>query len=130
MDVGWKNRYDGFKKKEAYYIYTTCGTGSAYCGSDIYVFKDVKPQDEQGGAIFRSAWGWTGNGNEYTDVHSKMEITGDTIMMHYTFELYKEGEGRKRKTKKRVYRDARYTKQDGEWTTHDSTEINEFWYAH
>jgi hypothetical protein len=93
-------------------------------------FSEVKPQDEQGDVIFQSAWGWTGKEDEYSDVDSKMVIKGDTIIMHYSFKLYVEPENGKRKTKKQIYLDASYTKQNGKWITTDPTEIKDFWYMH
>jgi hypothetical protein len=43
----WDNDFEGFNKYGDYFGLKTCGSGSGYCSSYLYLFKEIIPQDKQ-----------------------------------------------------------------------------------
>ena len=41
----WNNAYEGFSKYGNFFGIQICGTGSGFCSSDLYLFKEITPQD-------------------------------------------------------------------------------------
>jgi len=78
----WTNYYDGFNKYGEYFGLKTCGTGSGYCASYRYLFKEITAKERQN-AIPESCWSSFGITQNLT---SKMELKNDTLVMHYKLE--------------------------------------------
>ncbi|KOS05350.1 hypothetical protein AM493_04370 [Flavobacterium akiainvivens] len=123
----WNGIDNCLRKYGNYYTFLTCGTGTAYCGGELYVFNDIIPQEKQVG-ITESIWAWTGKKDIYKDLSSKMEMSGDTVIMHYTHCFYREKKNGKHKVKKEQHLDAKYIQQNGKWAAIDSVKVNAFLY--
>ncbi|RBL89986.1 hypothetical protein [Chitinophaga flava] len=81
----WNNRYEGFVKCGDYYCLKICETGSGYCGTHVYIFKNVQPQDSLSGILggYRASFG----GWECTRyITSQPAIRGDSLLMRYKLE--------------------------------------------
>lgn len=81
----WKSYYEGFSRIGEYYCLKTCGTGSGYCSSYLWIFKDILPQNEQN-AIPLNYWSTfsaTGQSQNFT---STVEFKNKTLIMHYQLE--------------------------------------------
>lgn len=81
----WNNYYEGFNKYGKYFGLKTCGTGSGYCASYLYLFNEILSQESQNSIpeSYLSSFKITQN------LTSKMELKKDTLIMHYKLE---EGE--------------------------------------
>ncbi len=123
----WHNIDDCLKKFGDYYIFTSCGTGSGFCGGDIYLFKNIKPQQWQE-SIPESISMWAGPDMEdhYISITSKMEMINDTVIMHYTNKLYEQFEGSETKTTKSIEKfDITWIQKNDDWVVTDSLKLKE-----
>ncbi|WP_212005051.1 hypothetical protein [Chitinophaga sp. HK235] len=79
----WRN-FDGFVKHGDYYCLKICRTGSGYCSSNAYIFKNIQPQDSMS-YIMQSYFDSFGGGGPDCPwvVTSKRLIKGDSILMQY-----------------------------------------------
>lgn len=77
----WKNYYDGFHKYAHFYGIEICGTGSGFCSKDLFLFKNLIPQNYQN-LIPIEFWSNSGEG-ETQCMTSSMEIENNEIFMHY-----------------------------------------------
>jgi len=123
----WDNIDDCLKKFGDYYIFTSCGTGSGFCGGDIYLFKNIKPQHWQE-SIPESIWMWAGPDmqDHYISITSKMEMKNDTVIMHYTNQLYEQLEDSETKTTKSLEKfDITWIQKNDNWVVTDSLKLKE-----
>ncbi len=119
----WRNYYDGFNKYGEYFGIITCGTGSGYCASHLYLFKQLISQDEQK-SIPEDYWSCGPNG-EFHSLNSTMEFQQGNLIMHYKLDYGKMSLKGKNKVKKTKSFDAIYTFKDNKWTTNDSTKLRD-----
>lgn len=80
----WANAFDGFGKIGHYFFVRTCGTGTAMCTSDLYLFKTAQSQEEQQPV---SECYWFGSNVADAAIHqvtSVVNIQGDSVIVHYT----------------------------------------------
>lgn len=123
----YRGELDGFGRVADYFYIKTCGTGTAYCSSELYMFREVRPQDDTG-SITASRWvGYTGEEGGYKDLTSTMEIKDDSIIMHY-----RAVEGIQKVNYNKVKKSRRfeitYISVNGSWQATDTTALyrNEF----
>ncbi|SEW26938.1 hypothetical protein [Chitinophaga arvensicola] len=76
----WKNAYEGFKRFGNYYGFIQCNTGSGYCASYVYLFKEITSQEEQA----RILLAYNFEGFESTEhLTSSIDIKNDTVTVSY-----------------------------------------------
>jgi len=120
----WDNFYEGFKKRGEYFYFKTCGTGSGYCGSRIYLFKNIISQDKQN-AIPESYRSFSGDGQSEV-LTSTMELRENYIIMHYKLETGNVDRNSKNfKAKKKDKFDIKYILHNSNWVATDSTKIKD-----
>jgi len=122
----WSNLYEGFQKHGKYFSIKTCGTGSGFCSSELFIFDRLKSQEEQN-SILQFAWQSFCSGGA-CNLYSDMKIKNDIVYMHYTLEKGEqddEGEFKIRETK---YFDIHYTKKESKWISPDTIKLNDFRY--
>jgi len=83
----WNNYYEGFKKYGDYFGIKICGTGSGFCSSDLYIFKEIRSEDEQ--KPIPEYHLTLGPNNCFAKLSSLIEFKDDYIIMHYKFECGK-----------------------------------------
>ncbi|AWH85383.1 hypothetical protein HYN59_09775 [Flavobacterium album] len=121
----WERHYEGLKKYPGGYFGTkSCGTGSGFCSSYLYLFKDFSPQGNGISTYIYS--GWCIGGEISCHLTSDMEIKNDTVTMHYTMEHLKERRNGKYKTVFSEKFDVKYVEREQGWVALDSTKIQEF----
>jgi hypothetical protein len=79
----WAAAFDGFGRLGNYFFVRTCETGTAFCGSDLYLFKTAQSQEQQY-PIFE--WNWIGSDAADPTIHeilSVLEAAGDDINVYY-----------------------------------------------
>ncbi len=81
----WNNAYEGFYKMGDFFVMTVCGTGSGYCGSEVYVFRELISQSKQN-SIRTHYWFSDPEGGDPRSLYATMECKGGAIIVHYTFE--------------------------------------------
>lgn len=82
----WVSTFDGFGRMGNYFFIRTCGTGTAMCTSDLYLFKTASPQEAQQPI---SEWYWMGSNAADPAIHgvsSVLKVQGDSVQVHYTVE--------------------------------------------
>ncbi len=86
----WNNYYGGFNKFQNYFTFDCCGTGSSFCGTHTYYFKNVVPQD----SLISIHENYTsGFEDALITLSSTKTMKQNTIKYFYKFEHYKlEGE--------------------------------------
>jgi len=121
----WDNAYEGFKKHGKYFSIKTCGTGSGFCSSELYIFDTLIAQDQQN-SILKYFWSSTCVGKYSCNFYSDMEIRNDTIFMHYTSE---KGVLKKRfKIRKTEQFDLFFTGKNSKWIASDTTKFDDYQY--
>lgn len=125
----WDSNFDGFGKINDYFYLKSCGTGSAFCATQLYVFKDVIPQDEMN-PIIKSVF----NGLCYIGkkkpmacvLDAKIETKPNSLLFHYE---YKKGISRNGKKYKEIENfDIEYTLINKSWVANDSTKLYDIAY--
>jgi hypothetical protein len=120
----WNNYYEGFYKRNNFFVMTTCGTGSGYCGSQIYIFKEIIPQNSQK-SISKSYWSSNGEDKYSLNLSSAIEWKEDCLLVHYTLEkgkLIKKYS--KFKVKKSEKFEIQYLLKNGQWEPVELNNIN------
>ena len=120
----WDNYYEGFKKRGDYYYLKTCGTGSGYCGSRIYLFRKIMPQDKQN-SIPESYHAFFGD--EQSEIlNSTMEWQDNYLIMHYKLDSGNVDSNSKNfEAKKTDKFDVKYILLNDTWVATDSTKIKD-----
>jgi hypothetical protein len=117
----WNNYYEGFYKRNNYFVMTTCGTGSGYCKSEIYIFKEIVPQNTQK-SISISYWSSDGEDKYSLNLSSVIEWKEDCLFVHYTLEKGKlTNNSLKFKVKKTEKFKIQYLLKNGQW---EPVEVN------
>jgi hypothetical protein len=91
----WKNYYEGFFRSNNFFIFTSCGTGSGVCGSNIYVFKEIISQKSQN-SIPLNLWVSDGEDNTYVQLRSEKLWENENLIIFYYLE---KGKRNKKSTK-------------------------------
>lgn len=121
----WDNCYEGFNKSGGFFCIKTCGTGSGYCGTHIYLFKEIKPQDKQNSIVesYRSSFSRDGISQ---NLSSTIEWHNDYLIMHYKLEEGELDENyRNFKVKHTDRFDVKYILQNDSWIATDSIKLKD-----
>jgi len=118
----------GFFKINDFYCFKSCGTGSGYCGTQLYIFKKIIPQESQNpiySGYLESIWG---KEMEEERVSSSIKAKGDTIVLSYQRNRGKRNE---KTNQLNITASKKFTvmflpAKDGVWYATDSTEIRDF----
>ena len=125
----WNNKFDGFGKINDYFYLKNCGTGSAFCSTQLYFFKEVTPQDNLN-PIIKSVF----NGMCETDgkkwlacfLESTFKTTENSIIFNYE---YKSGVSKNSKKYKKIEKfDVEYHLKNYVWIANDTTKISQIEY--
>ena len=120
----WDNDYNGFEKTGDYVSFRACSSGSAFCSTDLYLFKELVPQEIME-SVTTTMFTWTGKGELYKDLTSKLEIHNDTLTVHYKLQylkLKKKGN----KVKKTQNFDLNYVSQNSKWIPTDTITVIDY----
>ncbi len=123
----WNNKYDGFGKLKDYYFIRSCGTGSGFCSSNIYLFKEILPQEKLN-SITQEVFSSTCVGNVKhqplsCSVTSKIEVKPKSLVFHYKYEKGIITKSNKFKIKETENFDIEYALKDKLWIALDSTKL-------
>ncbi len=123
----WNNKYEGFGKLKDYYFIKNCGTGSGFCSSNIYLFKEISPQ-EQLNTITQKVFSSMCDGDIKhqllsCSVTSKIEIKPKSLVFHYKYDKGRITKSNKFKIKKSENFDIEYFLKDKLWIALDSTKL-------
>lgn len=113
----WKNYYEGFHKYGEYFGIKICGTGSGYCASYLFLFKDIISQDSQKAIPLRF---WSYCGGQAQCFNSAMEIEKDILRMHYKLEDGILDDSSNFKVTNTKTFEVKYFFRDKVWNTNDS----------
>ncbi|HBS85277.1 MAG: hypothetical protein A2W91_15840 [Bacteroidetes bacterium GWF2_38_335] len=116
----------GFYKINDFYYFKSCGTGTAFCSTDLYVFKSIIPQNEIS-AIWLYYWsGYPADKEE--ELTGKLKIVGDTIVVNYKWEQgVRNEENRHFMVKNSDKFTVKYVHEgEGNWRALDSTKIYKY----
>ncbi|CCG52893.1 Hypothetical protein KQS_04610 [Flavobacterium indicum GPTSA100-9 = DSM 17447] len=125
----WNNHLDGFGKINDYFYLKSCGTGSAFCATQLYIFKEVIPQDDLNPIIkglFNGTCYFAKNKLKACVLDSKIETKPNSLLFHYE---YKKGISRNGKRYKEIENfDVEYTLIDKKWIANDTLKLNKIQY--
>jgi len=116
------NHFDAFGKLNDYFYLRTCGTGTAFCRSDLYIFKNITGQESQESVLEWYWLGYTGVENQFEQLSSTMELKKDSIFMHYKLEKGNNKEDKQKVETTHCF-DVKYVIVNGKWSATDSTEL-------
>ncbi|MFI5204533.1 MAG: hypothetical protein ACHQF2_08570, partial [Flavobacteriales bacterium] len=116
----WTNATDGFFKMGNFFCIRTCGTGSGFCSSEMYVFKSVQPQDSLSW-IHESIF----SNYDYGELtlSSTKSVRNNTLIFNYKWkniEFATDSTPQKKQTKNFSIT---YKYVNGDWITTDTTKI-------
>lgn len=103
-----------FHKYGDYLGVITCGTGSAYSASYLYLFKEIMPQDSV--TSIPLAY-WHGGTMHPETLYSEIEIVRDTATIHYTLENGELNDSMEYIIKETRNFNVNYIFGNGEWFT-------------
>lgn len=118
----WGNYYDGFNKYGEFYGIDICGTGSGYCATYLFLFKNLIAQDSQK-LIPVKYWSLFGLGGQSQSFSSSMEIDKEVIIMHYRLDDVELDDSLIFNIKKSREFDVKYSFIKGIWTTNDTAKF-------
>lgn len=125
----WNNEFEGFGKINDYFYLKTCGSGSAFCSAQLYIFKDVFPQDELSSitkSVYNGLCYFEKNKTLACTLDSKIETKPNSLLFHYE---YKKGVSKKGKKYKEIEKfDVEYKLINNNWEANDDTRLNEIVY--
>ena len=116
----WDNYYSGFGKMGNYFYIETCATGSGFCASELYLFKNIKPQDSIISVPNNCFISMTGTGLSYK-LNSRVEFKSEYLIMHYLLQKGIFDDQNKFQTKKTENFDIRFDLVRNSWLTSDSS---------
>jgi hypothetical protein len=117
----WNNYYDGFNKYGDYYGIDICGTGSGYCTTYLFLFKNLIPQNSQK-EIPINYWSSSGEGESYS-LSSSMNLNKEIIIMHYRLDEGELDDSLNFKINKSREFDVEFNLIKGIWTTNDTAKF-------
>lgn len=81
----WTNYFSGFNQIGNYFMFDVCGTGSGFCGTKTYYFKNVIPQD----SLIGIADNYSSQFDTFlTTLVSTKHINDNILTYHYRFENF------------------------------------------
>ena len=116
----WKNYYEGFSKRGKYFCLKTCGTGSGYCASYLYLFKEILPQESQN-SIPEEYWSSSGITQKFT---SQMELGNNELTMHYKLEIGELSDSSAFRADQTRTFDVNYFFKNKKWITKDESKFD------
>lgn len=120
----WNNKFEGFGKINDYFYLKSCGTGSAFCAAELYIFKEVVPQDEINPIIknvFNGLCYYEKRKTLACTLDAKIETKPNSLVFHYE---YKKGISRNGKKYKEIEKfDVEYTLINKNWVANDTTKL-------
>ncbi len=117
--ICWENYYGGFDKYGEYYGINICGTGSGYSASYLCLFKEISPKDSLE-LIPSDYWSSFSKGGLSESLNSTMDLKGNVLMMHYTFERGKLDDNSNFKAKTSRKFSVKYFYKNKKWTTKEN----------
>jgi hypothetical protein len=124
----WKNEFEGFTKLNDFYIFKTCSTGSGFCSSEIYVFKEITSQENLNPILLNMSLGMCEPyKNKFLSckLTSRIEAKPNSLVLHYKYDKGVFAKSKKFKTKMTENFDVEYVTKDNNWTALDSTKLNQ-----
>lgn len=120
----WNNYYEGFYRCGEFFCLKTCGTGSGYCATHVYFFKDIKPQDQQN-SIVESYWSSFGDDGNSQNLSSTIEWDNKSLIMHYELVKGIFDHNNSNFEEKHIEKfDVQYILQNNIWVVTDSASYN------
>jgi len=125
----WNNKFDGFAKINDYFYIKSCGTGSAFCSSELYFFKEITPQDNLN-PIIKSVFNGMceTNGKKWLAclLESTFQTTENSIIFNYE---YKSGVSKNSRKYKKIEKfNVEYHLKNNVWIANDTTRISQIQY--
>ena len=117
----WNNYYNTLGKKNNFYYLKDCGSGSGFCSTQYYIFKEITPQKKLNPIIINSFCGMCELQNNKIIkclLSSKVDFKNDSLIVHYS--LIKKTETQ---TLSSHHFNVKYYQKDNFWRATDSTEI-------
>jgi len=118
----WNNYYDGFNKYGDYYGIDICGTGSGYCATYLFLFKNLIPQDSQKEIPIRY-WSSMGPKGQSQSFSSSMDIDKEVIIMHYRLDEGELDDSLNFNINKTRAFEVKFNLIKGIWTTNDTAKF-------
>lgn len=81
----WNNSYEGFRRFGNYFTFSCCGTGSGFCGENLYYFKKIRSQ-KQSRSIRDNYWSVDETGA--MKLSSEKELAGEKLIYRYQIEHF------------------------------------------
>lgn len=121
---------DAFYKIDDYFFIKVCTTGSAFCASEVYAFKDIesKSQNPIINTIFNGMCLPTKNGFLACKLSSSIEIKPNSLIFHYRYDKGSFKKSGKFKTKMSEQFDVEYVQKNKKWMALDSTKLKQLDY--
>jgi hypothetical protein len=116
------NPYNEFGKIGDYFCLKTCSSGSGYCATYKYIFKNVIPQNMQN-PIPESYYSIFSSTNSESKLSSVFEFHDKYIIVHYLFETGTIGDNSLLKINNTEKFDIKFNFQNNTWTTTDSIKL-------
>ena len=118
----WDDLFEGFVKYGDYFCLKICGEGTGYCSSNIYLFKNIIPEDSLNDIVENY---WSSIGELFAkNLTSTIELHNDYIIMHYKFEDGKLDDNSNFKVKETKKFDIKYVLKNNLWMPIDNTNLN------
>ncbi len=122
----WDNMRDGFIRKDNYYFLKECGTGSGYCSTELYIFKELVSKDSLK-PLNINYFMAPGIDDRAYQLQSDYTLHHNTLTVHYVLEKLKDTK-RGYKVRNRKKFTIEYLEKQGNWTATDSTKLKNFYY--
>lgn len=117
----WENRYEGFQKYGDYLGIKTCSTGSGFCATHLYLFKNLVPQDSLESVLIDYWEAMGGEDRNPRSLSSSLTISKDVLLVHYKLEEGKIVNDTRFKVQKTRRFDVPYIHKNHQWLPQDST---------
>lgn len=117
----WKNRYEGFQKYGDYFGIKTCSTGSGFCATHLYLFKNLVPQDSLESVLIDYWEAMGGEDRNPRSLSSSLAISKYVLLVHYKLEEGKIVNDTRFKVQKTRRFDVPYVHKNHQWLPQDST---------
>lgn len=116
----WENSYEGFQKYGDYFGIKTCSTGSGFCATHLYLFKNLVPQDSLESVLIDYWEAMGGEDRNPRSLSSSLTINKDVLLVHYKLEEGKIVNDTRFKVQKTRRFDVPYILKNHQWIPQDS----------
>lgn len=103
-----------------------CGTGSGYCSTELYIFKEIVKKDSLK-PIITHYFMAPGIDDRAYQLQSKYALHNNILTVRYTLDKLKDTK-RGYKVRKRKKFTIYYVEKQGNWIAIDSTRLKNFYY--